>query len=82
MKVTVIGKKHLNFKNNQTNEVIDVHSVFVTHKNPFSDDITKYEGEGCSVINLPVEVYEQLNIGQQYLMDFDKKGKLLEVNEI
>lgn len=82
MKVTVIGKKHLNFKNNQTNEVIDVHSVFVTHKNPFDDEYTQYEGEGCSVINLPGEVYEQLNIGQQYLMDFDKKGKLLEVNEI
>lgn len=82
MKVTIIGKKHLNFKNDKTNETVNVCTLFCVHKNPFNDDITQYEGEGCSQVNVPENIYNDLKIGFEYLMDFDKKGKLLEVTEL
>lgn len=82
MKVTIIGKKHVNFKDEKTNKEVEICTLNCIHKQPFSDNITQYEGEGCSQVNVPQDLYNQLNIGQEYLMDFDKKGKLLEVTEI
>lgn len=82
MKVLIIGKKHLNFTDEKANKTVDVCTLFCTHKNPFDDNITHYEGEGCSQVNVPEQIFKSLNIGQEYIMDFDKKGKLLEVTEL
>ena len=82
MKVLIVGKKHLNFKNDKTNEVVDVCTLFCTHKNPFSDNTTQYEGIGCSQVNVPEQIFNSLEVDREYLMDFDKKGKLLEVTEL
>lgn len=82
MKVTVIGKKHTKFTNNDTKKEVEIFSIFVVHKNPYDDNISQYEGDGCSTINVPENIYKSLNVNQQYIIDFDKKGKILEVDEI
>lgn len=81
MKVTVIGKKHVHFYND-SKEKIELWKVFVTHRNPFSDDITEYEGLGCSEISLPEAIYSNIAVDCKYDMEFDRKGKLLEVTEL
>lgn len=82
MKVLIIGKKHLNFTDAKSGNEVNVCTLNCTHKNPLDDNSTHYEGEGCSQINVPEQIFNSLNIGQEYLMDFDKKGKLLEVTEL
>lgn len=81
MKVKVIGKKHIKFTDTNGKQ-IEFYKIFGTHKNPFSDDITQYQGEGCSEIMLPVNIWSQLKIDNEYIMEFDRKGKLTEVSEI
>lgn len=82
MKVLVIGKKHVKFFNDEKKQEIEMFKVFATHKNPFNDDITQYEGEGCSEIALPGSIFKDIEVGAEYLMEFDRKGKLLEVSEL
>jgi len=81
MKVLVIGKKHVKFTNSETNKEVEMFKIFATHKNPISDDITQYEGEGCSEISVPEYIYSDMIVGCDYIMEFDRKGKLLEVSE-
>ena len=82
MIATIIGKKHLSFHNDKDNKDVEIFTLNCTHKNPVSDNITQYEGEGCSQINVPEAIFNSLHIGQKYVFDFDRKGKLLEVSEI
>ncbi len=81
MKVMVIGKKHVSF-DDEKGKHVEFHKVFATHKNPYSDNITEYDGIGCSEITLPENIWKELVIDSEYLMEFDRKGKLLEVSEI
>ena len=82
MIATVIGKKQVHFSDEKNNKQVDLYTLNCVHKNPVSDKVSQYEGEGCSQINVPEELFNSLNIGQKYVFDFDKKGKLLEVTEI
>lgn len=82
MIATIIGKKSLCFEDKKSNEKVELYTLFCTHKNPFNDNITQYEGEGCSQVNVPKDIFEGLVVGQKCSMDFDKKGKLLEVTEL
>lgn len=82
MIVTVIGKKHLHFVNEKDNKEVEVCTIFGTHKNPYDDNITKYEGQGCSQVNVPLDHFNKIKVGKKYAMDFDKKGKLLEITEL
>ena len=81
MKVTIIGKKKTDFTDDKGVRKL-YHKVFATHKAPLDDEYSKYEGMACSEISLPEEVFELIDIDKQYLMDFDKNGKLLEVEEL
>ena len=82
MIVTIIGKKHLKFHNDKDNKDVELFTLNCIHKNPMSDNIAQYEGEGCSQINVPEHIFNSSTIGQRYSFDFDRNGKLLEVSEI
>ena len=75
MRVKVIGKKQVKFTDTSGKQV-KFYKIFGTHKNPFSDDFTIYEGDGCSEISLPFDIWEDFKVGSCYLMEFDQKGKL------
>lgn len=81
MVANVIGKKKLDFVDGNGKRV-EVYTIFCVHKNPLSDNITEYEGQGCSQVNLPLDTFNKVNVDQQYILDFDRKGKLLEITEI
>lgn len=75
MKVKVIGKKQVKFTDTSGKQV-EFYKIFGTHKNPYSDDFTTYEGEGCSEISLPFDIWKDFKVDSYYLMEFDQKGKL------
>lgn len=81
MKVKVIGKKKGQFTNDKGQEQ-KTFKVFCTHKTPYDSEWAIYEGEACSEISLPEEIFNEIKIGGNYLMDFDKNGKLYDVEEL
>lgn len=81
MKVRVIGKKHVKFTDANGKQV-EFYKIFGTHKNPFSDDFTTYEGEGCSEISLPFEIWNDIRVDSDYLMEFNQNGKLTDYTDV
>lgn len=79
MKCTVMGKRKVDFVNKETDEHIKSASVSVMHKYPPNNDSVQCEGEQCSEVTIPFECIDSINIGDKLLLDFDKKGKLLEM---
>lgn len=76
MKATVIGKKHSSVNDNGVQK--DFYKLFLTHKNPFDNEFTKYEGMGCSDLSVPKQVFDIAIVGKQCMLDFDGNKKLLE----
>ena len=81
MKAYVIGKKLSKWTNDKGVEQESA-KVFVTHKVPHDSDFTSYEGIGCSEVSVPISYYNDFVIDNQYLLDFDKNGKLLDIEEL
>lgn len=81
MKVTVIGKKKGNFTND-AGEKQKTYKVFCTHKKPLDTDYAEYEGEACSELSLPEDIWNDVVIGGKYNFDYDKNGKLYDVEEL
>lgn len=81
MKCSVIGKKKMSFKN-QSGEEVKVAKISVVHKFPVSDDISQYEGQQCSEISVPFEYIDEIQVDDKLLLDFDKNGKLLEMEKL
>ena len=52
------------------------------HKYPVSDDISQYEGQQCSEISVPFEYIDEIQVDDKLLLDFDKNGKLLEMEKL
>ena len=76
MKALVIGKKHSSVNDNGVQK--DFYKLFITHKNPFDNEYTRYEGIGCSDLSVPKEVFDVAEIDKHCLLDFDANRKLLE----
>lgn len=81
MKVLVIGKKKGNFTNDK-GEKQKTFKVFCTHKCPIDTEYSEHEGEACSELSLPEEIWDMIVIGNRYIFDYDKNGKLYEVEEL
>lgn len=81
MKVKVIGKKYSNFLDSN-GKMVEIYGVFLTHKNPLDNASTVYEGMGCSDFPLPKDIWETLSVDCYYSMEFDRKGKLVEISPI
>ncbi|MEE1124867.1 MAG: hypothetical protein U0L18_02880 [Acutalibacteraceae bacterium] len=77
----LIGKKQMHFTDDK-GKAVEIYTLNCIHKNPPNDNSTQYEGQGCSQVNVPEAIFNSLNVGQKYVLDFDKKGKLLEVTEL
>lgn len=82
MKCTVMGKKKMSFTNQQTGELIKVAKISVVYRYPASDDVSQYEGQQCSEISVPFEYIDEIQVNDKLLMDFDKNGKLLEMEKL
>lgn len=82
MKCNVIGKKKMSFKNQQNGELVNVAKISVIHKYPHSDDFCTYEGQQSSEISVPFEYIDEIQVGDNLLLDFDKNGKLLEMEKL
>ena len=82
MKCNVVGKKKMVFTNQQTGEVIKVSKIDVLHKFPPSDDVSTYEGQQVSEVSVPFEYLDDIKVGDKLLLDFDKNGKLLEMETL
>lgn len=77
MKINVLGKKKTDFTDEKgVNKKF--YKLYAVHKVPFDDEITQYEGKACSELSVPVEIFDLVTIGKDYLADFDKNGKLLD----
>lgn len=82
MKCKVVGKKEVKFTNKDTGELIHIGKINVVHKFPSDNDAVTYEGQAASEISIPVEHLKSIMINDDLLLDFDTKGKLLEIEQL
>lgn len=78
MKCDVLGKKLIHFTDDNNKEV-RILQLFVNHRLPKSNEIFTTEGIGCSIVNCPYEYADDIHINTKIELDFDAKGKLLEI---
>ena len=74
-----MGKKIVDFVNNDTGERIQNAKVSVSHKYPPNNEAVTAEGLQCSEVTIPFEYVDEIKIGARLLLDFDRNGKLLEM---
>ena len=79
MKCTVMGKKKVDFVNKDTGERIRSAKLAVSHKYPPNNEAVTAEGLQCSEVTIPFEYIDEIKIGESLLLDFDRNGKLLEM---
>ena len=79
MKCTVMGKKKVDFVNKDTGERIRSAKLAVYHKYPPNNEAVTAEGLQCSEVTIPFEYIDEIKIGESLLLDFDRNGKLLEM---
>ena len=82
MKCTVMGKKKVDFTNRETGERIRSAKLAVSYKYPPNNEAVTTEGLQCSEVSIPFEYIDEIEIGANLLLDFDKNGKLLEMEQL
>lgn len=82
MKCLVVGKKKVSFTDPKTDKMINVASLSVIHNAPPSSDSTTYEGKMVSVVSIPFEYIDSVFVDDELLLDFDRNGKLLEMEKL
>ena len=82
MKVTVIGKKKTEYTDNETKQLKQSAAIYGICKLPPSNEYTEYDGECACDIKVPFEYVDSIEVGDKLLMDFDKNGKLLEMEKL
>lgn len=77
MKCTVVGKQKMSFKNDK-GEMINIAKLSVIHKFAISQN-TETDGEHCSEVIIPFEFYDDISVNDKLLLDFDRQGKILDI---
>ena len=82
MKVEVIGKKKSVFVDKDTNELKQFARIFYLHKSPANTDINTFVGQCCSDKAIPFDQYDNIDVGDKLLLDFDEKGRIIDLELI